>query len=70
MNETETEQEQRRRLEAEKRSSMFKTPTKSIQFDLKSKESRGMLLDLVEDMRNRSMLFTVNQDFNLIWVEL
>lgn len=47
-----------------------KTSVKSLQFDLKSKESRKIFVGLVDELHQQSVLFSLRQDVNLVWLEL
>jgi hypothetical protein len=45
-----------------------KLSTKSIEFDMKKDESVEMFGRMVEQLHKRGIVFTIHQDFNLIWI--
>jgi hypothetical protein len=48
----------------------YKTSTRALQFDLKSKEQRAMFISLIDECHSQSVLFSLRQDNNLVWLEL
>ena len=45
-----------------------KLSPKSIEFDMKKDESVEMFGCMVEQLHKRGIVFTIHQDFNLIWI--
>ena len=45
-----------------------KLSTKSIQFDMVEDKSIEMFGCMVEQLHKRGIIFTIHQDFNLIWI--
>lgn len=45
-----------------------KLSPKSIEFDMKKDESLEMFGRMVEQLHKRGITFTIQQDFNLIWI--
>ena len=45
-----------------------KLSTKSIEFDMVKDKSVGMFGRMVEQLHKRGIVFTIHQDFNLIWI--
>lgn len=57
-------------LETEKHPEDYKRSVKALQFNLDDRKSVKRFVTLIDELHQQSVLFTLRQDLNLVWVEL